>query len=682
MAIITSHTRCHTVRLLMSLTLFLLSLFSQAQQSQKVYIESFTHDPMDQAAKEYPKRDGSGDLRALIKVRPKSDDFKFDFGYMSAIVDTDHEDETWIYVQKNTRKVTISRSGFTTISNADLGTTLQAGQTYIMNLSYVEPSNKLKKEWLKFTVSPHDAKALVKVRPDGASDYEHWGQTDENGSVARNVECGRYTYQIVAEYYMPSEGVVNLNKPDETHAEEIILVPNFGFLQVDATESTEGAKVFVNDKEVGTIPYKSEKMEYGDYTLTITKGELYKPYNTRFTIRQGETTTLKPTLDSDAGDVRLRVEGDAEIYLDKELKGKGNWNGTLKAGRYEVECRLDKHNPSVRTIEVVANEPLDILLDSPSPITGALAISSTPLDAIITIDGKEVGSTPKTVRDLLIGEHQVTISRTNYKTENRVIEIKKDESLELDINLSSIGKINIMTTPSRATLFINDENLGQTPYNSEIASGDYQVKLKAKGYYDYEKTLHFDASQSDYKIKMDKRYFAKNGGYAAIDFQAGKMMGPGIALGAYFANVNAELSYHLGLNKSEQIFWNDLQGSDLPCSYVYKSSRLGFRLGYGFLLGHKLRLTPQVGFCLNSISASESYNTVSSFDASKTYASSVTIGAKAEYALAGFLSVFATPEYTFAANKGNYFTQMENVSSQIKGYATGLNARIGFSFIF
>lgn len=235
-------------------------------QGQKIYIEKFSYDPMDQAAILNPKEDRSGNLYALVKVSPASaEKFKFSFGLTTCEVNGVHGDELWIYVQKSARKISISREGFTPIKDQDLGMTLESGRTYQLVLSYMEPEISVQKQWLKFSLLPADVPAIVKVKPASSNkDFEMWGQTKE-GTISRNLECGRYQYQIIHDDYELSEGVVMLNQPDETFTEQVTLNPNFGFLQIDDKYGIAGAQIFVDDKLVGTIPYKSErKWKYGE----------------------------------------------------------------------------------------------------------------------------------------------------------------------------------------------------------------------------------------------------------------------------------------------------------------------------------------------------------------------------------------------------------------------------------
>ena len=112
------------IHLVAVLLLLLLATPTHAQQKLKFSVASFEADPFDLTAKEGNKRDGNGELYAIIKVRSNNPDddlkaFMFNFGYLNHKVES-HDDELWVYVQRDAKTVTISRAGYTTINRYDL----------------------------------------------------------------------------------------------------------------------------------------------------------------------------------------------------------------------------------------------------------------------------------------------------------------------------------------------------------------------------------------------------------------------------------------------------------------------------------------------------------------------------------------------------------------------------------
>ena len=353
----------------------IVSVFGQL----KFHVASFGEDQFDLAARDerFKKIDGSGSLYAIIKV--SGDDLKeynFNFGNMNHLVES-HEDQLWVYVQKNAKQVTITRSGYTPLRNYDLRTTIEAGKTYVMRLSAQGPV--IYTQMVLFQVKPAISGAIVLVCKEGdvnAPD-DVFGTTDASGNIAKSMEYGTYTYRVMAENYYPSEGRFTLNNQNETHRENVVLRSN-------------------------------------------------------------------------GANVTLSVDADADIYVNNAKKGTRSWTGSLKAGNYQVECRQANHRSSSQNITVTEGKDETVTLTPPTPITGVLALSSSPINANIKIDGKDYGTTPRNITDLLIGQHTVTLSLNGYNDAQSTIEIKEQQTTDLSFILTE--GLNKSETPVTTSL--------------------------------------------------------------------------------------------------------------------------------------------------------------------------------------------------------------------------------------
>lgn len=415
-------------------------------QDLKFRVVEFYQDQQDLSGQEENRDDGDGALYAVIKVTSDNEDddldqFTFDFNYLKSSKEM-RDGELWVFVQRNAKNVTIRREGYRTVKYA-LSQTIKAGKTYRMKLSVEAPT--LVQRVVQFKVTPANEGAIVKVKKeDSNEDYQLWGAVDANGSIDRLLETGAYVYEIVADGYEPSLGKVMLANGSGNHVENVALTPNFGFLEITDASGIAGAEVYINNRKVGTIPYKSGRMECrNDYQLMISHGEFYKTYNSTIEIRRGETTTISPRLQSNFAETTIKVEDEAEIVINGISKGKGSWKGPLCAGVHDVECRLPNHISSKKQIVVKVDVPETHILDKPTPIEGSLYVKSNPSGAKIFIDGRELGIvTPNKIDNVLIGSHKVTILFDDNKRHDVDIHINKDEIATVDVNLSDIKPID------------------------------------------------------------------------------------------------------------------------------------------------------------------------------------------------------------------------------------------------
>lgn len=195
------------------------------------------------------------------------------------------------------------------------------------------------------------------------------------------------------------------------------LSPTNAMLEVDgqlwevAPDGT--AMKFVN---FGTYSYRVQAPNYLPETGKVTVDD---PKNTK---------TVDVNLKSDFVEVTLKVDADAEIWVNNEKKGTRTWTGNLGKGNYKIECKQAGHETSMIAKEITADmNGQTIDLPRPTPIYGSLNIESTPNFATIYIDGEMVGETPKYIKEILVGEHTLKLTKEGYEDYAKIIEIVKNE---------------------------------------------------------------------------------------------------------------------------------------------------------------------------------------------------------------------------------------------------------------
>ena len=344
-----------------------------------------------------------------------------------------------------------------------------------------------------------------------------------------------------------------------------------------------------------------------------------------------ESVTLRPNYST----VTLEAGEGVDIYIDDEKMGTGSWSGVLNAGTYSVECRKAKHKSVSENITVADSGEQTFRLKSPVPITGTLVLLSNPLGADIVIDGKECGVTPTTIDGLLIGEHSVTLSKSNYKSETFAVEIAENGMLEKEVVLS-----------------------GNSHMAKSKKNDDAELKNKAR---------HAGSKAS---VSDRQQLLKKNSGYVEAVGQAGFLMGAGANIGGYICNANVEAFGLFGLSKAP-VYINYTDGAT-PEEDAVSVMAYGARLGYGILLGTRLRVTPQAGVGALSVRS----------DKLAASALTVSLGARCEYAFSKFAGVSLTPEYSLAVSKSPVFEQIAAASSRAAGWANGFNVRLGVYFYF
>ena len=233
----------------------------------------------------------------------------------------------------------------------------------------------------------------------------------------------------------------------------------------DALVELDGQTLAVTD---GTA---TKRMPFGTYS--------YRVQAPRHAVKSGTIVVNDPknkhivniSLEPQYVNAKFSVANNAEIWIDEQKRGTGSCTLELGYGTYLVECRLPGHKPSQQEIQIDKNSATGtITLTPPTPVYGSIDINSTPAEAEIWIDGKQVGTTPMLVSECLVGKHEILLKKSGYKDKKHILLVSEDqmsavsESLEKGILIGAVD----LGLPS-GTLWA-DRNVGA---DSPEDYGDY-----------------------------------------------------------------------------------------------------------------------------------------------------------------------------------------------------------------
>ncbi len=176
--------------------------------------------------------------------------------------------------------------------------------------------------------------------------------------------------------------------------------------------------------EYGTYSYVVRTADYEDSDGMMTLDNMNQQYVENVVLR-GKFCTIT-----------LRVNTDADIFIDNEKLGTGQWTGKIRAGSHLIECRKANHKSSAQSFLFNEGENKTIDLNPPTPITGILSLNSNPAGARITIDGKDYGKTPRIIPDMIIGTHAFELYKTGYRKVMQQVEVKENQTTEFNYELT------------------------------------------------------------------------------------------------------------------------------------------------------------------------------------------------------------------------------------------------------
>ena len=376
-----------------------------------------------------------------------------------------------------------------------------------------------------------------------------------------------HTWMIKCNMYHTESGTVTLN--DRTVIDKK-LRPNYGFLNISTTPEQD-AKVFVDEEYVGLSPVKTDKLKSGTHTVRVMK-DMYKMAEKSFTVNDGQTTNATLNMSANFVTLTLIVDTDSDIYVDEEYKGKGKWTGRLSEGFHIFEARKTNHKPSKKSMDLVLGENKTITLAAPTPINGEIEINTTPMGATIYIDGKSYVETPNYISDILIGEHELKLTKQGCAEIKKTIVIKEGEALTINETLQTGKEISISTSQSGDKIYVDGNYIGTSPISSNLSYGSHEIKAERNGK-TVSKTINVMQSGGETNVKLTffgNQTFTVNGvSFTMIAVEGGTFkMGATSEQGGDADNDekpvhNVTLSdYYIGETEVTQELWQAVMGKN------------------------------------------------------------------------------------------------------------------------
>lgn len=145
------------------------------------------------------------------------------------------------------------------------------------------------------------------------------------------------------------------------------------------------------------------------------------------------------------------------------------------SGTYNVTISKEKYKTVTKNITIKSGEKQNIEFDMPFAY-GFLSIQSTPSDAIVSIDGRVCGKTPLSVNQI-VGNHNIEISKTGYKSYIKDANILEDDTLFINTLLAELYDITISASGYSNKIYIDGNYEGHSPVTRHLSLGKHIVKV-------------------------------------------------------------------------------------------------------------------------------------------------------------------------------------------------------------
>ena len=393
------------------------------------------------------------------------------------------------------------------------------------------------------------------------------------------------------------------------------------FVNINSTGTTE-ARVTIDGKYVGVTPIYNHYMPYGKYQVVAEKE---------------------------------RFEGRTEIEVVAKKKGDGN--------QQSFNIQMIDQTPHYGDVTVtVADDP----------------------NAEIFFQGERVGAGSwKSM--LKEGTHEVITRKSDCNDAVTIFTVKPQtqNDIKADAPVPHTGNIQIYTRPRNVTATYDGENSVDLTSIQVLPVGTHQFTISRKGYVTANPNILVRHNETTVDtIALEPINYLKNkwAFYFGVGYTLSSLSGLTTYAGAVWNSIDAQLSYTLGMGKSEKVhMYSNVygEGHDLKSVNDYKMNSFALRVGYQIRLVPRLGITPQVGCMAQILSSNLIEGNTKYADGAK--ATCLTFGAKILGVPAHRVYVFLTPELAIPLSKDDMFDKVAKAGNfSAGGFSVSLGVILNF----
>ncbi len=285
---------------------------------------------------------------------------------------------------------------------------------------------------------------------------------------------------------------------------------------MDSTEVTirttpSNATVIIDGNWAGRSPIENRPLPVKDTPLRI---ELvgYRDYTDTLRLNRDEAFDKAVSLTEKTGDLRIiSTPPGATIYLDGKSTGlstPATLDNLSVIKKHRIQLRLSGFNAGNITDAEVIEDSVRTISHSFSLLMSPLTIVSNPVGAEIYMDGKLMGSTPKSFSSISHGNHSVELRKAGYI--NRLTDLSvpaPDHLFEASLEKLPPGMLIIQVQPY-AELWIDGEMREENAvyFSMSLDEGAHEIELRHPQYENILKTLTITSRDT---VRFQHRFGAK-----------------------------------------------------------------------------------------------------------------------------------------------------------------------------
>ncbi len=267
----------------------------------------------------------------------------------------------------------------------------------------------------------------------------------------------------------------------ETATANTAAVSSTGKLFITATQ--EGASITIDGKEIdGTTPLSLPDIPVGKHKIVARFGSWYGSKD--IAIQSYDVLNVNIDMQKLKGSIRISSKpGGALVTVDNRDFGVTPRKiQNIPYGKHVVQISKEGYITKEETITVSTQDLQEVLIQL--EFSGAsLTVKTDQPEAAILVDGKNVGKGSIESLKVKDGSISIRVEAAEYEKFDTTITLEPNGKATVSKKLISLyGSLKITSKPNKASVFLNESEVGKTPYeNTKMGPGEYKLKLQATG---------------------------------------------------------------------------------------------------------------------------------------------------------------------------------------------------------
>ena len=244
--------------------------------------------------------------------------------------------------------------------------------------------------------------------------------------------------------------------------------------------------------DVSSDGYAEKSMAYGTYNYRVLAANYHTEAGQVVVSAQGKSEVnvrLRPNF----GWIDIKGANEyhgAHVYVDNEHVGQLPLKSdAIKSGVHQVKVMKSLYKPYEQQVTVTDDNTTSLTVELVPNFADVTFV--TDVENEVWVDGKQRGKGECSVA-LEIGDYTVEVRRASHRTVSEVVSISDitPRTIQLSSPTPIYGVLDVTSTPSRATVYIDGIEVGETPFiKNDVLVGTHRIEFKKEGHETLEKTI-------------------------------------------------------------------------------------------------------------------------------------------------------------------------------------------------